>query len=182
MEAELRQPAQPWTHPMRRELYSTVVGKVSAGFSSAWVPNAFLPAPAGAKARVKLDFYGRQLVGDFTDVKAMPDFLNPQNAAIALSGSFAGVDVPVAIWVNTRTNLFQAGTTLTAGASESVLLLVAGQIGKPNFRILGAWESGPVRLDHAGKTAGAKVTGSIEAEISTTPWEDFDLAKLKQAP
>ena len=133
---------------MRRELYSTVVGKVSAGFSSAWVPNAFLPAPAGAKARVKLDFYGRQLVGDFTDVKAMRDFLNPQNTALALSGSFAGVDVPVAIWVNTRTNLFQAGTTLTAGASESVLLLVAGQMGNRTF---GFW--GPGKADRWGRWA-----------------------------
>lgn len=182
LETELNQPSQPWTHPMRRELYSKVVGKVSADFSTAWVPSAFAPAPAGAKARIELDFYGRQLIGDFTDVKAMSDILNPQNAAIALSGSFDGVDVPVAIWVSTRTNLFRAGNTLTPDTPESVMLLVAGQIGKPDFRILGAWEGGAARLDQADRNVGAKVTGRIEAEVSTTPWEDFDLKKLKRAP
>ncbi|HAB16548.1 MAG TPA: hypothetical protein DCE44_08865, partial [Verrucomicrobiales bacterium] len=168
LEAELKQSAQPWTYPMRRELYTVVVGKVSVEFSSTWVPSVFAPAPAGAKAQVKLDFYGRQLVGNFTDVKAMPDIANPRNAAISLSGSFPGVDVPVALWVSTKTNLFQAGKTLTAGTADSVLLLVAGQFGQPNFRILGSWESGAVKLDQADQTAGGKVSGNIAAEISTT--------------
>ena len=31
-------------------------------------------------------------------------------------------------------------------------------------------------------TAGSKVEGTIETEITAIPWEDFDLAALKKAP
>jgi hypothetical protein len=76
--------------------------------------------------------------------------------------------------------LFQPGATLKAGEPNSVLVLLAGQFGQPDWRILGAWESGSTRLDEAGTKAGAKIQGSIQSEISSIPWEDFDLAKLKK--
>jgi spore coat protein CotH len=181
IEEDLAKPAEPWTHPMRREIYSAVVGKISADFSCAWVASVRAPAPAGAIAHIKLDFYGRHLTGEFTDVKAMPDILNPHNSAISFTGSFPGVEVPVSIWVSAKTNLFLGGARLTPGPSESVVVLVAGQIGKPDFRVLGTWETGSVKLDHVEKIPGEKVSGNLEAEISTTPWEDFDLAKLKKS-
>jgi hypothetical protein len=180
VESELKKPAEQWNYPMRRELYSTVVGKITAEFDTAWVPSVFAPAPAGAKARVKLDFYGRQLAGDFTEVKAMPDMSNPRNAAIVLSGSFEGVETPIVIWVSTSTNLFQKGTALKASESNNVMVLLAGQGGQPDFRILGSWESGPIQLDEVEMKEGSKIQGSIQAEISTIPWEDFDLTKLKK--
>ena len=182
VQAELKQPAEPWNHPLRREPYSTLVGKVTAEFSTAWVPNVFMPAPAKARAKVTLELHGRKYVAEFTDVKAMPDILNPQNASLSLSGSLPGVEVPVSLWISTPANLFAAGATLSAKTRDNVVVLVAGQIGRPDFRIVGMWESGPVKLDQAARTFGATVSGSINAEIATLAWEDFDLTKLKRAP
>jgi hypothetical protein len=182
IEAELRQPAKPWNHPTRREIYSAVVGKITADFSAGWVPSVFVPAPAGGKARVTLDFYGRQLKGEFTDVKVAPDIANPRNTALLLTGSFPGVEVPVSIWISTATNLFRTGATLPPNVPGNSLTLVAGQIGTPDFRLLGFWEAGTVKLEQVGTQPGGKSEGRIAAEISTIPWEDADLAKLKKAP
>jgi hypothetical protein len=182
VEAELKQPPQPWSFPMRREVYSTQVGKVSAQFSSAWVPSVFTPSPAGATAHVTLDFYGRHYQSDFTDVKAAPDISNPQNAAVMLTGHFKGVEVPVSIWFTAHTNFFAAGKTLEAGGKQSAILVVAGDLGKKDWRMLGGGGAGSTRFTQAQMTSGSKVEGTIETEISNIPWEDFDLAALKKAP
>ena len=128
VEAELKQPPQLWSFPMRREVYATPVGKVSAQFTSAWVPSVF--HPAGAKAHVTLDFYGRHYESDFTDVKAAPDMSNPQNAAVLLTGSFKGVDVPVSIWLSAHTNFFASGKSLQDARKQSGILVVTGDLGK----------------------------------------------------
>ncbi len=182
LEAELNQPAVPWNYPARRELYSITVGEVVVEFSSAWVGGVFTPSPRDAKARVTLDFYGRRYSGEFTDVKAAPDFLNPKNAALLINGNFEGVAVPVSIWFSTGTNQFAAGKTLEVGGPENGVLAVAGTLGKKDWRMLAGGESGSVRLDEAGRTSGAKVRGEIRVKLSTGPWEDFDLAGLKKAP
>ncbi len=181
IESELKQPALAWEYPMRREAYSIPVGKLSVQFKSAWVQNAFVPAPAGAKASVTLDFYGRRYQGDFTDVKAAPDMTNPQNGTVLISGSFKGVEVPVSIWFSASTNLFAPGKSLEAAGQESGILLVAGQIGNKDWRMLGGGWGGSTRFTEAGLTAGAKVEGSLQTEIGNIPWEDFDLAKLRKS-
>ena len=182
LEPELKQPAQPWSYPMRREVYTAPVGKVSAQFTSAWVPSVFVPAPAGAKARVMFEFYGRRYEGEFTDVKAAPDINNPQNAAVLLSGSLKGVDVPVSIWLSAHTNFFSAGKNLATAAKQSGILVLAGELGKKDWRMLGGGLGGTTSFTEAGMTPGAKVEGTIETEIASIPWEDFDLKALKKAP
>lgn len=182
VQAELKQPAVPWNHPSLREPYFTVIGKVTADFNTAWVPNVFLPAPAKAKARVTLEVHGRKHTADFSDVKAMPDILNSQNTALSLNGSFPGVEVPVSIWVSTPNGRFTSGATLSATNRDNAIILVTGQVGKPDFRIFGMWDNGPVKLVQAGRGSGAKVSGTIEAELSYLAWEDLDLTKLKRAP
>lgn len=182
IEPELKQPAQPWFYPMRREIYLTSVGKVSAQFSSAWVPTVFASAPSEARAKVTFDFYGRRYEGEFTDVKAAPDVNNPQNVAILLSGSFTGVELPVSIWLTAHTNFFAAGKTLETAGRQSGILVFAGGLGQKDWRMLGGGAGGSTRFTEAGMTAGAKVVGTIETEITNIPWEDFDLARLKKSP
>ena len=182
IEPELKQPAQPWSFPLRREVYMTQVGKISAQFTSAWVPSVFVPPPAGAKAQVTVDFYGHRYEGEFTDVKAAPDINNPENAALLLSGSFKGVEVPVSIWLTTHTNFFASGKTLEAAGKQSGIVLLAGDLGKKDWRMLGGGSGGSTRFTEAGMTAGAKVEGMIQTEVLNIPWEDFDLGKLKKAP
>jgi spore coat protein CotH len=181
VQAELKQPAVPWNHPSLRQPYFSVIGKVTASFDTAWVANVFLPAPAKAKAHITLEVHGRKHTADFTDVKAMPDILNSQNTALSLNGSFPGVEVPVSIWVSTPNGQFASGATLSATNRDNAIILVTGQVGKPDFRIFGMWDNGPVKLVQAGRTSGAKVAGTIEAELSYLAWEDLDLTKLKRA-
>lgn len=182
IEPELNQPAQPWNYPTRREAYSTPVGRISAQFKSAWVPSVFVPAPGGAKAQVTLEFYGRRYEGEFTDVKAAPDINNPQNAAVLLSGSLKGVNVLISIWLSAHTNFFASGKSLATAAKQSGVLVVAGDLGKKDWRMLGGGLGGTTRFTEAGMTPNSRVEGTIETEISTIPWEDFDLATLKKAP
>lgn len=182
IEAELKQPPTPWTFPGRREPWSASIGEVSAEFSGEWVSSVFVPAPAGAKAQVTLDFYGRRYVGEFTDVKAAPDLMNPKNAAVMLTGKFEGVNIPVSIWYTISTNQFESGKALPMTGPESGLALVAGQIGKKDWRWLGSSESGSMRFEEATRKSGTKVKGRVQAKISNLPWDDFNLAELKPAP
>lgn len=182
IEPELKRPAQPWNYPMRREVYLTPVGKISAEFTSAWVPSVFVPAPAGAKARVTFEFYGRRYEGEFTDVKAARDINNPKNAAVLLSGSLKGVNVPLSIWLSGPTNFFGSGKSLAPASKQSGILIVAGELGKKDGRMLGGGDGGTSRFTEAGMTPDAKVAGTIETEITNIPWEEFDLATLKKAP
>ncbi|HET6409363.1 MAG TPA: CotH kinase family protein [Chthoniobacteraceae bacterium] len=181
IEPELKQPAQPWLYPMRREVYSVPVAKVSAEFSASWVPHVFIPAMAGSKAKVTLDFYGRQYAGEFTDVKGAPDITNPQNATVLLTGSFKGVEVPVSIWMSVHTNFFSSGKKLEDAGTQAGILLVAGQFGTKDWRMLASSYGGTTRLTKAERKPGAKVEGVIESELNNIPWEDFDLSKLKKS-
>ena len=60
--------------------------------------------------------------------------------------------------------------------------LIAGTLGKPDWRLLGLWENGPIRLEETGMQRGDKVRGTISAEIGSGAWEDFNLTQLKKAP
>jgi len=170
-----------WSYPMRRELYSTKVGHISADFSTAWQPNAFMNAPSKAAAKIKLSFYGRELTADFTEVKAGPDPGNPENAVLSLSGKFPGIETPVSLWLSISTNEFKAGKSVQASKKNS-MLLVSGDWGSPDWRWLGAWGGGTVRLDAASLNDGEKIEGKIDTEISFIPWEDFDLSKFGKSP
>jgi hypothetical protein len=181
IEPELKEPASPWNYPMRREVYSMPVGRISVQFSSAWVESAFVPAPANARARVTLDWYGQQYVNEFTDVKAAPDLGNPQNATVLLSGSFKGVRAPISIWLSAHTNFFAAGKSLEDAGSQAGVLLVSGEFGKKDWRILGFAGGGKTSFTEASRTAGAKVEGVIDVEVANIPWEDFHLAQLKNS-
>jgi hypothetical protein len=180
IEPELKQPAKPWLYPMRREVYSVPVGKIKAEFSASWVPHAFVPASRGSKAIVSLEFYGRKFTSEFTDVKGAPDITNPQNATVLLSGSFKDVAVPVSIWLSMPTNLFSAASNLEKAGAQAGILLVAGQFGTTDWRILGSSYAGTSRFTKAERTPGAKIEGVIETEVTNIPWEDFDLTQFKK--
>ena len=181
VQAELNRPIQPWNFPMRREIYGVTLGTLTADFSTAWVPSPFTPAPSGAKAAVKLDFYGRQWSAEFTEVKAVPDLKDPSKIALSFSGRIAGVELPISFWVAVKTNLFRSGQAVDD--AETSLLLVAGDWGRPDFRLLAFGEGGTttIKLEEASTQPGGKVRGQIKASLTSTPWEKFDLTQLRKA-
>jgi hypothetical protein len=182
IETELQQPAKSWNYPMRREPYSVPVGKIVAEFTASWVPHAFIPASEGGKANVSLEFYGRKYSAEFTDVKGAPDITNPRNATVLLSGSFKDVALPVSIWLSVPTDHFTVGKDLGGAGAQAGILLVAGQLGTKDWRILGSSYGGATRLTAAERKPGGKVEGVIEAEVTNIPWEDFDLTQFGKTP
>jgi spore coat protein CotH len=181
IEAELHRPAAPWNYPLRRAVYFQDVGKITVKFSTAHVSSFISVPPKWAKARVELDFYGRHYASDFTDVKAMPAPGESGKVFIMFSGSFAGVEAPIYIFVRTNAATFKAGGEQKLDGKETMVGVAAIQPRELDFRLLGSGEVGTIRFTEAGTTAGAKVEGTLQSNVMALPWEDFDLTKLKKA-
>ncbi len=183
VEAELARPAEPWTYPMRTEVFFTKLGTVSATFSGTWVTNVMLPRLPDGQGRIELDFYGRRYAGDVIDVKAGPNADNRSEVTIYATTRFPGVEVPVTVWAIVSTNSFHPGEALEFTGKETQLGLFAGDLLGDDLRLL-AWMGGggTIELEQAEPRFGAPMKGKLDGALTLMPWEDFDLRSLKAAP
>lgn len=181
IESELHKPPLPWNYPMRRAVYFQEVGKITVNFSTSHVSSFISVPPKWAKAHVELDFYGRHYAADFTDVKATEIPGEAGKIFIMFSGSFAGVNAPIYIFVKTNASTFKAGGEQKLDGKETLVGVAAIQPRNLDFRLLGSGEVGTLRLSEAGTTSGAKAEGTLHSNVMALPWEDFDLTKLKSA-
>ena len=182
IEAELQQPAKRWEFPMRKEVYTVNLGKVSATFSGSSVANTWLPRMPQGQGRIEFDYYGRHYAGDVIDVKAGPNRDSVADVSIFATARVPGIELPITVWAVVSTNSFHPGTTVEVTGRKTQLSLFAGDLLADDFRLL-AWmgESGSIQLDQAETRPGAPVSGKLEGALTLLPWDDFDLRMLKAA-
>ncbi len=182
IEAELQQPAKRWEFPMRKEVYFTTLGKVSATFSGTWATNAMSPRAPQGRGRVEIEYYGRRYAGDLIDVKAGPSRDNLAEVMILATALVPGVEVPITIWSVIGQDDFRIGRSLEITGRETQLSLIGGNPIGDDFRVL-AWmgSGGTIQLDAAEAREGAKISGKLEGALTLMPWDDFDLKVLRAA-
>jgi hypothetical protein len=181
IETELAQPPGRWDFPMRREVFFTDLGKVSATFSGNWVTNVVEPRAPRGEGRVEIEYYGRRYTGEVTDVKAGPRPNNSTHVSVQIAARFPGVEPLITVIAVVATNAFRADNTLAITGRETLLSMVAGTALSSERRML-AWfgGGGSIRFDQADARPEAPVQGRLEGTLTLWPWDDFDLKALRQ--
>ncbi len=187
MEAELAQPAAPWTYPIRANRQFEFAGKLAASFSTVWTTNLLGPDltnfPPRHVGRLDLEYYQR----DYSDKQARsrtgihprhPDF-----ASVQVVAAVEGVAPPVSVSISIGKEAFLKGGTIPLDGKQAIGYVVTGARGSKPYRILAFLSNGKgsITLDRSGLKPGDEIAGSIETEVWTQRWDDFDLKVLNAA-
>ena len=187
LEAELAQPATPWTYPMCPNRYNEFAGKLSASFSTVWSTNLlgreltnFPPQHLG---QLNLDYYHRQYSDKQARSRTGIHPRHPDFASVQVVAAVDGVTAPVTISISVEKDAFLKGGTIPLDGKQAIGYLVAGVPGTKSYRVLSFLQNGKgaITLDRAGLKLGDEISGHIDTEVWGRLWEDFDLKVLNAA-
>ncbi|MBM3822213.1 MAG: hypothetical protein FJ404_04830 [Verrucomicrobia bacterium] len=187
LDAELAQPATPWTYPSRPNRHLEWAGKLSASFSTVWSTNLLgsEPTPSSPQhlGRLNLEYYRRQYSDKQARSRTGIHPRHPDFATVLVTASVDGVTAPVSLYISVDQDAFLKGGIVPLDGKQAIGYLVTGVRGTKSHRVLGyiSNSKGSITLSRSGLKLGEEVSGHIETEVWAFRWEDFDLKALNAA-
>ncbi len=171
LEAELAQPATPWTYPMRPNRHEEFAGKLSASFSTVWSTNLLgrelTNFPPQRLGQLNLDYYHRQYSDKQARSRTGIHPRHPDSATVHVVAAVDGVAAPVSIYISVERDVFLKSGTSPLDGKQAIGYLGTGVRGTKSYRILSFLQNrnGSITLDRSGLKLGDEISGHIETEI-----------------